>query len=84
MLHHINPVIFECIVALFWIVILVAARGTRRLLGALLALVFLGLLVGCTDPDPLPVASGPLYPLNVGYWQPTQRDLTKPPPIAPN
>ncbi len=40
------------------------------------------LLSGCTNPDPLAVASGPLYPLNVGYWHPTPQDLSAPPPVT--
>jgi len=40
------------------------------------------LLSGCANPDPLAVASGPLYPLNVGYWHPTPQDLSAPPPVT--
>ncbi len=55
-----------------------------RLLRLLLALVAFGLLVGCTNPDPLAVATGPLYPLNVGLWHPTPHDLAAPPQVAHN
>jgi hypothetical protein len=42
----------------------------------------LGLLAGCANPDPLAVASGPLFPLNPGHWQPTPQDLAAPPVVA--
>jgi hypothetical protein len=42
----------------------------------------LGLLAGCVNPDPLAVASGPLFPLNPGHWQPTAQDLAAPPVVA--
>jgi hypothetical protein len=45
-------------------------------------LITLGLLAGCSNPDPLAVASGPLFALNAGHWQPMPRDLTAPPSIA--
>ena len=41
-----------------------------------------GVLAACSSPDPLAVASGPLYPLNVGYWHPTPQDLSAPPPVT--
>ena len=37
------------------------------------------LLSGCSNPDPLAVATGPLYQLNTGYWQPAPHDLSAPP-----
>lgn len=46
-----------------------------------LLLVTLGLLSGCGNPDPLPVASGPLFPLNPGHWQPAPQDLAAPPSV---
>lgn len=39
-------------------------------------------LSACSHPDPLAVASGPLYPLNVGYWHPTPQDVSAPPPVT--
>jgi Outer membrane lipoprotein virB7 len=47
-----------------------------------LILTTLGLLAGCSNPDPLAVASGPLFPLNAGHWQPTPRDVASPPVVV--
>lgn len=82
-MHHVSPIVFEWAIVVFWLATIVAARGRGRLLRAFTMLALVGFLAGCADRDPLAVASGPLYPLNVGYWQPTQQDLAKPPPIAP-
>jgi hypothetical protein len=41
-------------------------------------------LAGCASSDPLPVAHGPLFPLNAGHWQPSSQDLNAPPKIAAN
>ncbi len=38
-----------------------------------------GLLAGCSNPDPLAVASGPVFALNAGHWQPSPHDLERPP-----
>jgi hypothetical protein len=48
----------------------------------LLILVSLGLLAGCSPSDPLAVASGTVFPLNSGHWQPTPQDLAAPPSVA--
>lgn len=40
------------------------------------------LLTGCSNGDPLAVASGPLFPLNPGHWQPAQQDLAAPPAVV--
>ena len=53
-----------------------------RLLRFLLIIMTFGLLAGCSNPDPLAVASGPLFALNAGHWQPTPRDLAAPPKVA--
>ncbi|MDE8347757.1 MAG: type IV secretion system lipoprotein VirB7 [Acidocella sp.] len=53
-----------------------------RLFRLLLIIITFGLLAGCSNPDPLAVASGPLFALNAGHWQPTPRDLVAPPSIA--
>jgi len=37
-----------------------------------------GVLGGCTNPDPLAVASGPVFALNPGHWQALPQDLTVP------
>lgn len=46
--------------------------GPFRIPGQLLRLILIiltfGLLAGCSNPDPLAVASGPLFALNVGHW----------------
>ena len=47
-----------------------------------LILATLGLLVGCGTGDPLAQASGPVFALNVGHWQPAPRDLARPPSIV--
>ena len=47
-----------------------------------LILITFGLLPGCSNPDPLAVASGPLFALNAGHWQPLPRDLSAPPQVA--
>jgi hypothetical protein len=36
---------------------------------------------GCANTDPLATASGPVFALNAGHWQPSPQDLTVPPPI---
>ena len=51
----------------------------RRILRFCLILLTLGLLTGCSNPDPLAAASGPLFPLNTGHWQPMPQDLSAPP-----
>ena len=52
--------------------------------GFVLLIATIGVLGGCANPDPLAVASGPLYPLNAGHWQPTPQDLSAPPLVAHN
>ncbi|WP_408846164.1 type IV secretion system lipoprotein VirB7 [Acidocella facilis] len=49
------------------------------MLRAMLVVATFVLLAGCSNGDPLAVASGPLFPLNVGLWQPTAHDLATPP-----
>jgi hypothetical protein len=53
-----------------------------RLFRLLLIIITFGLLAGCSNPDPLAVASGPLFALNSGHWQPAPQDLAAPPKIA--
>ncbi|MDE8344221.1 MAG: type IV secretion system lipoprotein VirB7 [Acidocella sp.] len=53
-----------------------------RLFRLLLIIITFGLLAGCSNPDPLAVASGPVFALNAGHWQPTPQDLAAPPQIA--
>lgn len=47
-----------------------------------LFVVLLG-LAGCANTDPLATASGPVFALNAGHWQPSPQDLTVP-PLIPN
>lgn len=53
-----------------------------RVLRVILLLVTFGLLAGCGASDPLAVASGPLFPLNAGHWQPTPQELAAPPVVV--
>ncbi len=53
-----------------------------RLFRLLLIIITFGLLAGCSNSDPLAVASGPLFALNAGHWQPTPRDLSAPPKVS--
>lgn len=47
-----------------------------------LALVLLlPLVLAACDGRPLPVASGPVRPLNLGRWTPGPNDLTTPPAV---
>ena len=56
-------------------------RVSGRLLGLCLILLTLGLLAGCSNSDSLAVASGQLFALNAGHWQPTTQDLASPQPV---
>jgi hypothetical protein len=53
-----------------------------RALRVLLIIITFGLLGSCANKDPLAVASGPVFALNVGHWQPTPQDLTAPPAVV--
>lgn len=53
-----------------------------RVLRVTLILITFGLLTGCGSADPLAVASGPLFPLNTGHWQPTRQELAAPPAVV--
>ena len=92
-----NPVILEWIAIGFWIIAgyieFVAKKKTPRLIGALfwfpgkflrltLIVMTFGLLAGCSNPDPLAVASGPVFALNTGHWQPVPQDLARPPAVV--
>jgi hypothetical protein len=56
--------------------------GLGRVLRFVLVIMTFGLLSGCSNPDPLAVASGPLFALNVGHWQPAPQDLAAPPAVV--
>jgi hypothetical protein len=47
-----------------------------------LFIITLGVLVGCANSDPLPVAKGPLFQLNAGVWHASSPDLSDPPHVA--
>jgi hypothetical protein len=57
------------------------ARSPFRLFRLLLIIATFGVLGGCANPDPLAVASGPIFALNAGHWQPAPQDLAGPPVI---
>lgn len=56
-------------------IIVFSIRGLR----ILLVILTFGALGGCSNPDPLAVASGPVFALNAGHWQPAPHDLAGPP-----
>jgi hypothetical protein len=83
----------EGITAIFWLWLVYRRIGARKPAPRVLAipakvfrfcliLLTLGLLAGCASSDPLAVASGPVFPLNAGHWQPTPQDLAVPPSVA--
>ena len=53
-------------------------RGLRLLL----IIITFGLLGGCANTDPLAGASGPVFALNAGHWQPAPQDLAAPPAVV--
>lgn len=53
-----------------------------RVLRIILVMVTFGLLAGCSNPDPLAVASGPVFALNAGAWQPAPQQLAAPPVVT--
>jgi hypothetical protein len=57
-------------------------RFAAKFVKLCLVLITFGFLAGCSNPDPLAVASGPLFALNAGHWQPAPRDLAAPPKVV--
>lgn len=53
-----------------------------RVIGIILVAITFGLLAGCSNPDPLAVASGPVFALNAGAWQPSPKQLAAPPAVT--
>lgn len=56
--------------------------GLGRFVRFVLMLLTFGLLAGCSNEDPLAVASGPVFALNAGHWQPAPQDLADPPDVV--
>jgi hypothetical protein len=56
--------------------------GHGRILKLILIMMTCGLIAGCANPDPLAVASGPVFALNSGHWQPAPQDLAAPPVVT--
>jgi hypothetical protein len=91
--RQIVQIFAESIVAVLWLyAAYLKLSGSKRVSGLYaipgkffklcLALVALGLLAGCGTEDPLATASGPLFVLNAGHWQPTSQELASPPPVT--
>ena len=88
--NEIVAVVLQFLFVLFWIWILFKVkfhskrrpnliRGPFRVFRLLLIIATFGVLGGCTNPDPLATASGPIFALNAGHWQPASQDLAGPP-----
>ena len=93
MTHPTLALAFEWVAVLFWGWVFFrlacskrprpdAAKVPVRIIRFVLIVLTFGLLAGCSNPDPLAVASGPLFPLNTGHWQPTPQDLSAPPRVV--
>jgi hypothetical protein len=91
--QEILSVIFQASVFVFWGWIVfrafVSSKPTRaiitvpfRVFRILLIIATFGVLGGCTNSDPLAVATGPVFALNVGHWQPAPQDLAATPVVA--
>jgi hypothetical protein len=83
-MHNFHPMMILPIVLLLIVLLWRQGRNISntghpllRIGGALLFIALLG-FAGCTNSDPLAVASGPVFALNPGHWQPLPRDLTVP------
>jgi len=53
--------------------------GTVKRIGTTLLFIALIGFAGCANTDPLATASGAVFALNAGHWQPSPADLTIPP-----
>jgi hypothetical protein len=91
--QEILSVIFQASVFIFWgwvIFRLYISSEPRpaiismplRVFRILLIIATFGVLGGCTNPDPLAVAAGPIFALNAGHWQPSPQDLAAVPVVA--
>lgn len=93
-LHHSAMAVYaEWAGVVFWIIVFMRVgfsskplpgpfRVPGKILRFFLIILTLGLLSACSSPDPLAVASGPVFALNVGHWQPTPRDMSAPPAVV--
>jgi hypothetical protein len=88
---HMNHFMMKLPIALLFIVIALRRhrnRGsvnvTTKVARAGMTLLFIALLgfAGCANSDPLAVASGPVFALNAGHWQPAPQDLAAPPVVV--
>lgn len=93
MKHQTLALAFEWLAVLFWGWVFLCSIFSKkplpgplkvpsRIVRFVLIVLTFGLLAGCSNPDPLAVASGPLFPLNTGHWQPAPQDLAAPPVLA--
>jgi hypothetical protein len=83
-------VFLQIIFVLFWLWVFMRVKFSSkrhpnltripvRIFRLMLIIATFGVLGGCTNPDPLAVASGPVFALNAGHWQPAPQDLAAPP-----
>jgi hypothetical protein len=88
---HVNHFMMKLPIALLFIFIAfrrhrnhgaVNATGKVARVGATLLFIALLGFAGCTNADPLAVASGPVFALNAGQWQPAPQDLAAPPVVV--
>jgi hypothetical protein len=86
-----NQFMMKLPIVLLFILIAVRHRrnhGTGHVAGKVArvgtTLLFIALLgfAGCASTDPLAVASGPVFALNAGHWQPAPQDLVVPPAVV--
>jgi hypothetical protein len=84
---------FEWMAVIFWGLVFIRVGFSRKplpgpfkipgkIIRFILVIVTFGLLAGCSNPDPLAVASGPVFQLNSGHWQPSPQDLAGPPAVT--
>jgi len=94
---HIAPspmaIYAEWVLVVFWLAVFARVGFSRKplpgpfripgkILRFILVMVTFGLLAGCSNSDPLAVASGPVFALNASHWQPTPQELANPPAVV--
>jgi hypothetical protein len=87
--NEIIAVVLQALFVLFWVWIFIRVKFSSkrrntlglpfRIFRLLMIIATFGVLGACTNPDPLAVASGPVFALNGGHWQPAPQDLAGPP-----